>query len=116
MEYALLIYHDETVVPPMGSGEREELFAAYRAYSESLRESDSYRGAVKLGSTTSATSVRVRNGRALTTDGPFAETKEQLAGLYVVSCENLDEALERASRLPGARFGTIEVRPIDFRG
>ena len=116
MEYALLIYHDETIVPRMEPGERDGLFAAYRAYSAALRESDSYRGSVKLGSTASATSVRVRNGRALTTDGPFAETKEQLAGLFIVECENLDEALERAARLPGARLGTIEVRPIDFRG
>jgi len=116
MEYALLIYNDETIVPRMEPGERDELFAAYRAYSTALRESDSYRGSVKLGSTASATSVRARNGRALTTDGPFAETKEQLAGLFIVECENLDEALERAARLPGARLGTIEVRPIDFRG
>jgi hypothetical protein len=116
MEYALLIYHDEATVPRMEPGEREELFAAYRAYTASLREAGSYCGSAKLGSTASATSVRVRNGRTLTTDGPFAETKEQLAGLYIVACESLDEALERAAQLPGARIGTIEVRPIDFRG
>jgi hypothetical protein len=116
MEYALLIYREETVVPQMAPGDREELFAAYRAYSDSLREAGAYRGAVKLVNTTAATSVRVRNGRTLTTDGPFAETKEQLAGLYVVECESLDEALECASRLPGARLGTIEVRPVEFRG
>jgi hypothetical protein len=116
MEYALLIYQDETIVQRMEPGEREKIFAAYRAYSDSLRETRSYLGAVKLATTTSATSVRLRNDRALTTDGPFAETKEQLAGLYIVECESLDEALERAAGLPGARLGTIEVRPIDFRG
>ncbi|MCI0637034.1 MAG: YciI family protein, partial [Actinobacteria bacterium] len=83
MEYALLIYDDETAVPRMEPGEREELFAAYRAYSASLREAGCHRGSVKLGGTRSATSVRARNGRTLTTDGPFAETKEQLAGLYI---------------------------------
>ncbi len=116
MEYALLIYADETTVARMEPAEREELFAAYRAYTASLRDAGSYRGSVKLGGTPSATSVRVRDGRRLTTDGPFAETKEQLAGMYIVECGNLDEALERAAQLPGVRLGTIEVRPIDFRG
>jgi hypothetical protein len=115
MEYALLIYDDETIVPAMPPGEREEVFAAYRAYTTSLREAGTYRAAVRLGRTTSATSVSVRNGRRVMTDGPFAETKEQLAGLYIVEAESLDEALECAAAIPGAKFGTIEVRPIDHR-
>src|SRR5262245_60182913 len=116
MEYALLIYMDESTMPPDGSAERAERFAAYRAYTAALKDAGSFRGSVKLAGTTTATSVRLRKGQFLTTDGPFAETKEQLAGLYVVECDSLDEALERASHHPGARFGTIEVRPIDFRG
>ena len=116
MEYALLIYHDETRFPRLPPAEREEWLAAYRAYTESLRRAGEFRGSVKLGGTAAATSVRVRDGRTLNTDGPFAETKEQLAGLYVVECESLDDALERAAALPAARFGTVEVRPIEFRG
>jgi hypothetical protein len=116
MEFALLIYVDETTAAAPGSAELEERFAAYRAYTASLKEAGTFRASVKLTGTTTATSVRLRKGQVLTTDGPFAETKEQLAGLYIVECESLDEALERAAHHPGARFGTIEVRPIDFRG
>lgn len=98
MEYALLIYSDECTVPDMPEPQREELMAAYRAFNESVRAAGSWRGSVKLTGTGSATSVKVRDGKILTTDGPFAETKEQLAGLYVVDCENLDDALERVHR------------------
>ena len=116
MEYALLIYADESVFASRSSDEKERAFASYRAYTAALREAGVYVGSVKLVESPSATSVRVRDGTTLMTDGPFAETKERLAGLYIVECADLDEALARAAELPGAKLGTVEVRPIEFRG
>ena len=84
----------------------------YYAFTESIRESGHYKGGNPLQSVTTATTMRVRDGKTVTTDGPFAETREQLGGYYLVEAANLDEATGIAARIPGARLGSIEVRPI----
>jgi hypothetical protein len=112
VKYALLIYGQESAWQDMAE---EELLATYRQYDEFgkwLAEQGWARGGEELSSTSSATSVRLENGRAVTTDGPFAETKEQLGGFYLIECDNLDQAIDAASRLPGIQRGTIEVRPV----
>ena len=108
----LLIYSDEKVwatFPPEQQGLENKKYAEY---SEWLQEQGLFVAGDPLQSTDHATTVRVRDGRPTTTDGPFAETKEQLAGYYVVEAENLDRAIEAAGRCPGAEYGTMEVRPI----
>ena len=103
MQYLLHSRDEET---------REEVFGEYRAFTRSSREAGELVAADALQPTTTATSVRVREGKTITTDGPFAETKEQLGGFYLVEAKDLDEAISIAARIPSARFGTIEVRPI----
>ena len=110
MQYALLIYGDETAGAQASQQELQAEMAAYNAFGE--QHKDKITGGEALVSTSSATTVRVRNGQALTTDGPFAETKEQLGGFYLVNCDNLDEAIQIASHIPGAASGSIEVRPV----
>jgi len=88
------------------------MLAEYGALSKDLRDTGRYVGGDQLASTSTATTVRVRDGEALVTDGPFAETKETLGGYYLVECESLDEAIEIAGRIPSARYGSIEVRPV----
>jgi hypothetical protein len=112
MQYMLLIYGAgdgwETLTPE----QQKEIGAAYFAFSEELQSSGKMVAGDALQDTSTATSVRVRDGETLTTDGPFAETKEVLGGYYVIDVETLDEALEWAAKIPGAAFGTIEVRPV----
>lgn len=91
--------------------DREEA-ARYRAFSEDAARAGALRGAEVLDHPLSATTVRVRSGETLLTDGPFAETKEQLTGYFIFECDNLDEALALAARIPGARHGAVEVRPL----
>ena len=110
MRYALLIHVDETLMPQMSPAEQGAVMAGYQAFGE--RYKDKIVGGDALQGAAMATMVRVRNGKALTTDGPFAETKEQLNGFYLVSCDNLDEAIEMASHIPGAAHGSVEVRPV----
>lgn len=110
MRYALLIYDDETKGAQMTREEGEAVMAAYFAYGEQYK--DKIVGGEALMPTNDATTVRLREGKTLTTDGPFAETKEQLGGFYLVSAANLDEAIESAARIPGAAEGCIEVRPV----
>jgi hypothetical protein len=112
MQYLLLIYEDEKALEDRDEQTRGEIMAEYRAFTASVREAGQYIAADALQPTTTATSVRVRDGKALTTDGPFAETKEQLGGFYLIEASDLDAAIATASRIPSARFGTIEVRPI----
>ncbi len=116
MEYALLIYGDEVSEGARSPEERQTVMDAYWAYEAWLAEKGIKRGGEALHGTGQATTVRVDEGRTLTTDGPFAETKEQLGGFYVVECDNLDEAIEAAVKCPGSQFGgVIEVRPVvDF--
>ena len=112
MEYLLLIYHDEAQGARASEADKQAMYAAYGAYTQSIRESGNMIGGNALLPSSAGTTVRVRSGETLVTDGPYAETKEQLAGYYHVTAENIDEAIELASRIPGARYGTIEVRPI----
>ena len=106
MHYLLLIYSEEEELPAMEG----ELVDEYRAFNAGLGEA--FVAAARLHPVTTATTQRVRNGEVLTSDGPFAETKEQLAGFYLLECDDLDAALEHAARLPAARVGSIEVRPV----
>lgn len=112
MQYMLTIYNDESLRTSMSEADRGEMFQAYGAYTQELRDAGAFVAGDALQVTATATTVRVRDGGTLTTDGPFAETKEQLAGYYVIDVETLDEALEWAARIPGARTGSIEVRPV----
>lgn len=112
MRYAALIYGNEATAVNMTEAEQAEEYNAYVAFQQLVEKSGALLGGDALLPTTSATTVRVREGKTLITDGPFAETKEQLGGFYLLNCENLDQAIEIASKIPGASRGTIEVRPI----
>src|SRR5574341_1363246 len=113
MRYMLLIYKDEKVYDQMSAQERGKIFTEATEFSEALRPSGFYQGGEPLESTVTATTVRMKSGKALITDGPFAETKEQLAGYTIVEAQDLDEVLAFASRHPLVRAGlSIEVRPI----
>ena len=109
-QYMLLVYEEE--VDPAEQAERERELPMLLELHASLREAGLLVGVQSLRSTESATSVRVRDGQTEITDGPFAVTKEVLAGYYVLECADLDEALKQAARLPMARWGTVEVRPV----
>jgi hypothetical protein len=111
MRYLLLIYGPEDVPDPTPD-EQGQVMAAYNAFTEHIRSKNAYLGGEALEPTPTATTVRVRDGQTLTTDGPFAETKEALGGYYLVEAEDLDEAIDFAARIPGAQSGSIEVRPI----
>ena len=110
MRYALLIYADEAQASQMSKAEMDGVMAAYGAFGERYR--DKIVGGEPLLGVATATTVRARDGKTLTTDGPFAETKEQLGGFYLIKVDNLDEAVEIASHIPDAARGSIEVRPI----
>ena len=112
MKYMLLIHDDEKAWAKLSDAERQKIYADYGAFSAELRASGQYLAGSQLQPTTTATSVRVRDGKRLVTDGPFAETREQLGGYYLVDAADLDEAIGIAERIPGARTGGIEVRPI----
>ncbi|HTS03427.1 MAG TPA: YciI family protein [Thermoanaerobaculia bacterium] len=112
MEYLLLIYSNEKAWSAMARPELDAIYGEYHALTESLKASGTYKGGNPLQATSTATTVRVRGGKTLATDGPFAETKEQLGGYYLVDAKDLDEALAIAARIPSARMGSIEVRPI----
>ncbi|HEY7097061.1 MAG TPA: YciI family protein [Terriglobales bacterium] len=112
MQFLLLIYGSERHWDTKDSGERDKILAEYNAYTKSIAESGHLRGANELDVTTTASTVRVRDGKQLLTDGPFAETKEQLGGYYLVEAKDKKEALALAARIPSARWGSIEVRPI----
>jgi hypothetical protein len=111
MRYALLIYTAEPTAPPPDDALQAEL-EGYNAFTAHIKERGAYQAGEALDTTTTATTVRVRDGRTLTTDGPFAETKEALGGFYLVEAADLDEAIAYAAMIPGARHGSIEVRPI----
>ena len=112
MQYLLLIYEDENALHGLDHETRAKLMKDYQVFTASLREAGQFVAGDALQPTSTATSVRVRSGKTLTTDGPFAETKEQLGGYYLVDAKDLDEAISIASRIPSAKAGTIEVRPI----
>jgi hypothetical protein len=111
LKYALLIYGDETGWETVPEDERLAEYEKYDAFAGDVAKRGMMRGGEELHATTSATTVRVRDGDTLVTDGPFAETKEQLGGFFLVECRDMDEAIEVAAKIPGALRGSIEVRP-----
>jgi len=113
MKYALLIYDDQHSWGKLDDQTKAEIYAEYDKFGAALAEKGQMRGGEELQPTTTATTVRVKDGKTLTTDGPYAETKEQLGGFFLIECDNLDEAIEAAAQIPSAkRGGTIEVRPV----
>jgi hypothetical protein len=112
MNYLCLIYDDEKAFATMAKAEMEAFMGEYRAFTESIRQSGHYIGGNQLQPINTATTVRRRNGQLSTTDGPFAETKEQLGGYYLIDARDLSEALQIASRIPSTRTGSVEVRPL----
>jgi len=112
MRYLLMICADEHAIAALSPEEGNAVLAEYGSWAEEMGRRGVLQGGERLRPTTDATTVQVRDGQVLTADGPFAETKEQVGGYFVVDCKDLDEAIEVASKIPGARHGTIEVRPI----
>jgi hypothetical protein len=112
MQYLLLIYRKETDWATRPEAERNEIFQAYMSFAQGIRSSGNYVAGEALQPVATATTVRVKDGKTLTTDGPFAETREQLGGFFLIEAKNLDEATGIAARVPDARGGSIEVRPI----
>ncbi|HVT58526.1 MAG TPA: YciI family protein [Thermoanaerobaculia bacterium] len=112
MQYLLLIYDRESDWAALSEAEKGRLMKDYGSFTKEIRESGHYVGGNPLQPVATATTVRVRNGKAATTDGPFAETREQLGGYYLVEAKDLDDAIGIAARIPSARLGSIEVRPI----
>ena len=109
MKYAMLIYLDETT---LSEKEREQCYRDSAQYAQELNSDGRYLAAVPLHPTATATSIRIRADKHMVTDGPFAETREQLGGLFLVEAKDLDEAIEIASRIPAGRWGTVEIRPV----
>jgi hypothetical protein len=112
MKYMLLIYESETWFAGLTEAERQALYAEYRDFSGQIAASGNLLDGSELQPSTTATVVHVEQGRTLTTDGPFAETREQLGGYYLVEAKDLDEAVALAARIPSARTGHVEVRPL----
>jgi len=112
MRYALLICTEDKRDAELSEDEAGAQMAGYAAFGEEMGARGVLQGGERLKPAATATTVRVRDGEVLTSDGPFAETKEQMAGFYLVECKDLDEAIDVASKIPGAQHGSIEVRPI----
>ncbi len=112
MQYVLLINSDESGYEKMSEETMGKLMADYGAFTAELQESGAMVAGDRLQPTTTATTVRVREGETMTTDGPFAETKEQFGGYYIIDVANLDDAIAWAAKVPTAKYGSIEVRPI----
>jgi hypothetical protein len=112
MKYLLLIYENEGDFAKITEEEGNKIFSEYMNYTKGIKKAGNYIGGEALQPVATATTVRQRNGKTLTTDGPFAETKEQLGGFYLVDAKDLDEAIKLAGGIPAVRTGSIEVRPI----
>jgi hypothetical protein len=112
MKYILLIHDDEQAWGKLSEAERGQIYSEYGQFGQQIKASGQYIGGSQLQPTSTATSVRVRNGKRVVTDGPFAETREQLGGYYLIEAKDLDDAISVAARIPSARMGTIEVRPL----
>jgi len=112
MKYLCLIYDEEKKLQAMAKSDFDALMGEYFAFTKAIRASGQYLGGNDLQPTGNATTVRVRNGQTSTSDGPFAETKEQLGGYYLIEAKDLNEAIQIAARIPSAKIGSIEVRPI----
>jgi hypothetical protein len=112
MQYLMMIYANEQETAAMAPAAMEAMTKEYMEFTKSIVQAGQLKAGDRLRPTSTASTVRVRNGKTLITDGPFAETREQLGGYYLVEAKNLDEALVIAARIPGAKHGSIEVRPI----
>ena len=112
MRYLILIHSDETRFPKLPEAEIQALMKEYRGVTEEMKAAGALISFDRLRPTSTATTIRVRDGKPLITDGPYAETKEQLGGFYLVEVKDLDEAIAWAAKIPSARFGSIEVRPV----
>src|ERR1700691_396143 len=112
MQYLLMIYTNEKEETALGQVALGKIVQEYADYTKSIVQAGQFKGAERLRPVATASTVRVRDGKTLITDGPFAETREQLGGYYLVEAKNLDEALAIAAKIPGAKHGSIEVRPI----
>jgi hypothetical protein len=112
MQYLLMIYRNEAEHEGMSEADTKKMTAEYETFTQSIIGSGNFKAGDRLRPVTMATTVRVRDGKILATDGPFAETREQLGGYYLVEAKDLDEALAIAAKIPTARYGSIEVRPI----
>ena len=112
MQYMLLIQNAEELYPEQGSDEFGEMMAGYFSFTQEVKEAGVFVAGDPLQGRETATPIRIRDGQKTVTDGPFAETKELLAGYYLLDCESLDEALGYAAKIPGAKYGSVEVRPV----
>jgi hypothetical protein len=112
MNYLLLIYNNETETNALGEAGLKKISDEYMEFTKSIVQAGQFKAGDRLKPVSTASTVRVRNGKAAITDGPFAETREQLGGYYLIEAKNLDEANAIAARVPGARIGSIEVRPV----
>ncbi|TQV88156.1 YciI family protein [Aliikangiella coralliicola] len=112
MQFLCLIYETESLMTTRSDEENGKIFQGYMSFTENVKEAGKLVTGDALQPTNTATTVRVRNGETVITDGPFAETKEQLGGYYLLECESLDEAIELAAKIPSSEYGSIEVRPI----
>jgi hypothetical protein len=112
MKYLCLLYENEAVWPTLPQAEAEALMGEYFAFTDNYTNSGHVLGGEALQPTNTATTIRVRNGKMSTTDGPFAETREQLGGYYLLEAKDLNEAIQIAAKIPAARTGGVEVRPI----
>ena len=112
MKYLCLIYDDEQQWQKLKKDEVDKIMGEYRAFSQSITKSGQFVGGYQLQPTHTATTVRSRNGKVVTTDGPFAETKEQLGGYFLIEAKDLNDAIQVAARIPSSKIGSIEVRPV----
>jgi hypothetical protein len=112
MQYLMMICADDSLGPNPGSPEMNQMMADYQAFTQMVDKLGIRRASERLEDANTATTVRVRNGKVVTTDGPFAETKEQIGGFYLLDCKDLDQAIELAAKIPSAKYGSIEVRPV----
>nr|QLH55653.1 YciI-related protein [Myxococcus xanthus] len=112
MKYLLMIYENEKAAATLSEAEVQRVLGEYGTFTEAIQRSGHFLSGEELEPTAAATTVRIRDGKRLTTDGPFAETREQLGGFFLVEARDLDEAIGIASRIPSARSGSIEVRPV----
>jgi hypothetical protein len=112
MRYLCLIYDEEKKLAAMPKSEADKFMAEYFTFTDGIKQSGHHLGGEALQPVETATTVRVRNGKVSTSDGPFAETKEQLGGYYLINARDLNDAIQVAARIPSARLGSVEVRPI----
>jgi hypothetical protein len=112
VKFMALIYGDQDVWDTFSDEQKEAAYVLYRSFAEDARKADALLGGDELASPRTATTVRVRGGETLVTDGPYTEVKEALGGYFVLECDSLDDALDLAARIPGARHGAVEVRPV----